>query len=113
MQIHGLVGWGVACWKSHDRLMLKVMEQGRCGYDSEGEPWGFAAICVRSHTSILLSPYVFKQLNYEQARQVILHEIAHALASTDGHHGEWRAIAKRIGCTEAERYTEGRTNKNK
>jgi hypothetical protein len=104
MQFHGLVGWNVGCRKIVDFAMLKVMEDGRNGYNSDGEPYGFSGICVRKRQFILLSPYVFEQFNYEQATQTILHEIAHALASTDGHHDEWRGIAKRIGYKEADTY---------
>ena len=113
MRQHGLIcsaggcdtgDWAVCCDKSVDHSMLKVLERGDVGHDKDGKPLGFAGACIRSQKVILLSPYVFEtQLTDAEAKRVILHEIAHALASKDGHHAEWRRIAKRIGGLEVRR----------
>tara|TARA_R100000656_G_C3921707_1_gene123011 strand:+ start:79 stop:573 length:495 start_codon:yes stop_codon:yes gene_type:complete len=85
MEKHKLDGWKLKFDESKSHL-------GQCRY---------------SEKSIYLSILYTEINNYKIIRNVILHEIAHALAgSGHGHNRIWRTIARSIGCT-GERCTNG------
>ena len=71
---YGLAHWHVAFDRSHNR----------------------AGQCQRSKRTISLSAPLMSIWRLEDARDTILHEIAHALTS-GGHNDEWRRMCKRIG----------------
>ena len=57
-----------------------------------------AGLCNYTERRISLSRHFVASHNLEQATQVILHEIAHALAgSAAGHGAQWKAVAKSLG----------------
>lgn len=69
-------------------------------------PWEFvfdsakqrAGLCNYTDYQISLSKYIVAYHSLDQSEQVILHEIAHALAGKSAGHGpNWKAIAKSIG----------------
>jgi predicted SprT family Zn-dependent metalloprotease len=79
---------------------LKMQEHGL------QEPWEFifdsakqrAGLCNYTDHQISLSKYLVEYHNLDQSEQVILHEVAHALAGKDAGHGpNWKQIAKSIG----------------
>ena len=70
------------------------------------EPWHFvfdsakqrAGLCNYTDYQISLSKYIVSYHSIDQSEQVILHEIAHALAGKSAGHGpNWKAQAKAIG----------------
>lgn len=72
----------------------------------EGSMFGFdgarrrAGLCSYSVRRITVSRTLMAPYSPEQARETILHEVAHALAGPEhGHDAVWRAVAKRIGST--------------
>ncbi|CAB4638087.1 unannotated protein [freshwater metagenome] len=69
-------------------------------------PWEFifdsakqrAGLCNYTDYQISLSKYIVEYHNLDQSEQVILHEIAHALAGKSAGHGpNWKKVAKSIG----------------
>jgi predicted SprT family Zn-dependent metalloprotease len=79
---------------------LKMQEHGL------QEPWEFifdsakqrAGLCNYTDHQISLSKYLVQYHSLDQSEQVILHEVAHALAGKDAGHGpNWKQIAKSIG----------------
>lgn len=57
-----------------------------------------AGLCNYTDHKISLSKYIVEHHSIDQCSQVVLHEIAHALAGKSAGHGpNWKAIAKRIG----------------
>jgi predicted SprT family Zn-dependent metalloprotease len=69
-------------------------------------PWAFifdsakqrAGLCNYTDHQISLSRYLVQYHSLDQSEQVILHEVAHALAGKDAGHGpNWKRIAKSIG----------------
>jgi predicted SprT family Zn-dependent metalloprotease len=69
-------------------------------------PWEFifdsakqrAGLCNYTDHQISLSRYLVQYHSLDQSEQVILHEVAHALAGKDAGHGpNWKRIAKSIG----------------
>ena len=57
-----------------------------------------AGACDYRGRRITLSKHLVASGSLEDARQVLLHEIAHALAGSRAAHGpRWRAVAQRIG----------------
>ena len=69
-------------------------------------PWEFifdsakqrAGLCNYTDYQISLSKYLVQYHSLDQSEQVILHEVAHALAGKDAGHGpNWKQIAKSIG----------------
>ena len=69
-------------------------------------PWEFifdsakqrAGLCNYTDHQISLSKYLVQYHSLDQSEQVILHEVAHALAGKDAGHGpNWKQIAKSIG----------------
>lgn len=54
-------------------------------------------VCVHSKKTIYISPYHVKENTLEQAKDTILHEIAHALTPNCGHGKKWKAVAREIG----------------
>ena len=57
-------------------------------------------LCIYSQKKILVSKHWVPILTPEEAGQVVLHEIAHALAGPGhGHDAVWKITAKRIGYT--------------
>ena len=76
---------------------LKMQEHGL------QEPWEFifdsakqrAGLCNYTDHQISLSKYLVEYHNLDQSEQVILHEVAHALAGKDAGHGpNWKEIAE-------------------
>jgi predicted SprT family Zn-dependent metalloprotease len=79
---------------------LKMQEHGLLS------PWEFifdsakqrAGLCNYTDHQISLSKYLVEYHSLDQSEQVILHEVAHALAGKDAGHGpNWKQIAKSIG----------------
>jgi len=66
-----------------------------------------AGCCKHSRKTITLSPHYVERNDYEEVKDTILHEIAHALVGHKHHHNwVWRAKAREIGakpqrCTQA------------
>jgi predicted SprT family Zn-dependent metalloprotease len=57
-----------------------------------------AGLCNYTDHQISLSKYLVQYHSLDQSEQVILHEVAHALAGKDAGHGpNWKQIAKSIG----------------
>ena len=64
-----------------------------------------AGLCNYSDHKISLSKYIVEYHSIDQSEQVILHEIAHALAGKSAGHGpNWKNTAKSIGY-KAEKFT--------
>jgi predicted SprT family Zn-dependent metalloprotease len=71
-----------------------------------GETWNFvfdsakqrAGLCNYTDFEISLSKYIVEHHSIDQSIQVVLHEIAHALAGKSAGHGpNWKKIAKSLG----------------
>jgi len=61
-----------------------------------------AGACDYGRRRITLSRHLVASGSIDEARQVLLHEIAHALAGSRAAHGQrWRAVARGIGYTGA------------
>lgn len=59
-----------------------------------------AGLCDAARKRITVSRHLVARADEEEVRQVLLHEIAHAIAGHRAGHGAvWRAVAGRIGCT--------------
>ncbi len=73
------------------------------GFDTATRRLG---VCIIGRQRIQLSR-TFTRLNPEdKVKQVILHEIAHALSPRNAHHGEqWKKTAIAIGCIDPRPYT--------
>ena len=57
-----------------------------------------AGLCNYTDFTISLSKYIVSYHSIDQSRQVILHEVAHALAGKSAGHGpNWKAVAKSLG----------------
>jgi predicted SprT family Zn-dependent metalloprotease len=64
-----------------------------------------AGLCNYSDHKISLSKYIVEYHSIDQSEQVILHEIAHALAGKSAGHGpNWKMLAKSVGY-KAEKFT--------
>lgn len=64
-----------------------------------------AGLCNYSDHKISLSKYIVEYHSIDQSEQVILHEIAHALAGKSAGHGpNWKSVAKSLGYR-AEKFT--------
>lgn len=81
--------------------------------DAQGRPWTFgfdrakrrAGLCNFAERRITVSRYLAEKYSDDEIHQVLLHEVAHALAgSAAGHGPRWRAIADGLG------YVGGRTH---
>lgn len=73
-----------------------------------GEGWTFAfdsakrraGACDYGRRRITVSRYLTAKTDQDEVRQILLHEIAHALAGHAAAHGpRWRAAGRRIGYT--------------
>ena len=61
-------------------------------------------ICDWKHKVIRIHPKCLKVLTLPELKQVVLHEIAHALTPNDKHHGdEFRQMAVKLGVTKGNR----------
>jgi hypothetical protein len=80
---HGLHDWRIADYTRH-----RLQES----YDASDAGW-----CYPESKTIFLRLSLLARYIPEQCREVILHEIAHALAPSLGHHAEWAETARRIG----------------
>jgi len=58
------------------------------------DPQGYWGWCDQQKKEIVVDWRVGRSF-----RQVVLHEIAHALLGTEGHGDEWINTARKIGCT--------------
>jgi hypothetical protein len=76
---HGLTDWRVSIENLRTEMYTAVSEKGLLGY-----------CCIPSKT-IRLDWRVGRRF-----RQILLHEIAHALVGYPGHGAEWLSAAKRI-----------------
>lgn len=57
-----------------------------------------AGLCNYTDSEISLSKYIVRHHSIDQSIQVVLHEIAHALAGKSAGHGpNWKSIAKSLG----------------
>lgn len=84
-------------------------------YDLIEQGWSFRldtakrrfGCCMRRQKVISLSAPLTRLNSVEDVKDVILHEIAHALAGPNVHHGpEWKAICIRIGAKPERCYNE-------
>lgn len=69
-------------------------------------------LCNESTKTIFLSSILTKQCSYDQVKDTILHEIAHALVGCrNGHNEVWKSKAIEIGCNgeRCARYNHHRT----
>lgn len=94
-------------------VRLRAVELIAAHLPGRGWEFGFdrarrrGGLCVYAARRIQLSRTLAAVWTSEQCEQVILHEIAHALAGPSAGHGKvWRAEADRIGCRR-ERITDG------
>jgi SprT protein len=72
-----------------------LSEQWRFVFDSAKQR---AGLCNYTDFEISLSRYIVEHHSIDQSIQVVLHEIAHALAGKSAGHGpNWKKIAKSIG----------------
>lgn len=55
--------------------------------------------CDYNQKLITISPIVCYICNFKQAKNIVLHEVAHALCPNEGHNEIWQAKAIEIGCT--------------
>lgn len=80
---HGLTEW---------RFDIRNLRRHKPGLDEDNEDlWGG---CIPEQRLIVVHESVGRQF-----RQVVLHEIAHALTGEGGHTKEWIEKARKIGCT--------------
>jgi len=57
-----------------------------------------AGLCNYTHKRITVSKYLAAKYEDDEIHQVLLHEVAHAIAGTRAGHGpQWKAIAKDLG----------------
>ncbi len=57
-----------------------------------------AGLCNYTHKRITVSKYLAARYEDDEIHQVLLHEVAHAIAGTRAGHGpRWKAIAKDLG----------------
>ena len=64
-----------------------------------------AGLCNYTDQRITMSRYLAEKFDDDEAHQILLHEVAHALAGPDAGHGrEWKRIAADLG------YVGGRTH---
>ena len=57
-----------------------------------------AGLCNYTDTRISVSKYLAARYEDDEIHQVLLHEVAHAMAGTRAGHGpQWRAIGKELG----------------
>ena len=66
----------------------------RNGFIRDMYPEGFWGWCDQQKREIVVDWRVGRSF-----RQVVLHEIAHALVGTEGHGEEWITMARKVGCT--------------
>jgi predicted SprT family Zn-dependent metalloprotease len=72
-----------------------LSEQWQFSFDSAKQR---AGLCNYTDFQITLSKYIVQYHSLDQSEQVILHEIAHALAGKSAGHGpNWKKVAKSIG----------------
>lgn len=85
---------------------VEALAKVRMAEHGLGEPWHFvfdsakqrAGLCNYTDYQISLSKYIVSYHSIDQSEQVILHEIAHALAGKSAGHGpNWKSKAKSIG----------------
>jgi len=85
--------------KSHAaKLARKLMDEN--GLEDVALTWNKGKHCLGYYllgTISLSEPWV-TNLPTEHVKYIILHEIAHALSSTDAEHGkEWQQVARKLG----------------
>ena len=57
-----------------------------------------AGLCNYTHKRISVSKYLAARYEDDEIHQVLLHEIAHAMAGPGAGHGaQWKAVAKELG----------------
>ncbi len=85
MRQHGLIeaGWKFAWGRGKQRLGTAEVRRYRDG---------------RVVKTLRFSEHMVRLNSIEEVRDIVLHEIAHALAGLDqGHNARWKAVCKRIG----------------
>lgn len=88
--------------KDAQELALQKMEEHRLlpewkfRFDNARRRFGQ---CSYRHQKITLSRYLVERNPQEEVLETILHEIAHALAGPNTHHGPvWQYMARQVGC---------------
>lgn len=80
--------------------------------DSLGRP--LLGICDHDKYYIAFSPSRMRNMNEIGHREVILHEVAHALAGHEAGHGKgWRQIARKIGSQGTDTFNDARYQASK
>jgi hypothetical protein len=63
------------------------------------------AVCIHTHRVLMISAFIVRHAPDDLLRNIMLHEIAHAIAGPRAKHGKkWKAIARQIGCTNLKVY---------
>jgi predicted SprT family Zn-dependent metalloprotease len=85
----------VQAW-AHEMMAHHITESGwSFGFDHAKMR---AGLCDFKKKRISVSRYLAARYDDDEVRQILLHEIAHALAGSRAGHGpKWRTIAKQIG----------------
>jgi hypothetical protein len=85
----------VQAW-AHEMMTHHITESGwSFGFDHAKMR---AGLCDFKKKRISVSRYLAARYDDDEVRQILLHEIAHALAGSKAGHGpKWRTIAKQIG----------------
>ena len=77
------------------KLMSKHCPEYRFGWDNAKQRFG---CCHQREHLITLSKPITKLNDYDEVHNVILHEIAHAIAGAGhGHDALWKSICRKIG----------------
>lgn len=90
-------------------LALSLMEEhgilSKWNFDYDRSKRRFG-LCDHTHKVISLSYHLVALNNEQKVRDIILHEIAHAVVGPGKAHGaEWRKVAANIGCSAERCYT--------
>lgn len=81
-------------------LALKLIDEYNINYELEIDNKKSAAgTCTWKKKVIKLSKPFIEAMNEAEVKDVILHEIAHALTPYKGHSHEWKRKAIEIGCS--------------
>ena len=83
-------------------IRLHLDDQWRFDFDHAKTRFG---LCDHSRKRISVSRYLASSADDDEVHQVLLHEVAHAIAGSHaGHGGQWKRIARELG------YDGGRTH---
>jgi hypothetical protein len=84
---HGLTDWDVTFQDFQSKFFKEAY--------SEPDTSDLLGACDRGCKLILLN----RNVQVREVRQIMLHEIAHALRGAGGHDDKWVRIAQNLGCT--------------